>query len=117
MYVSGIGRTKFGVLEKSIPELAYEAMYKAIEDSGVSIEEIDLIYVGNFCAESFNSQLHMNSVIAGLLPGINKPIIRVETACAASSSAVHQALMTGKKNILVVGVEKMSEAQGKETTE
>ena len=40
MYVTGIGRTKFGVLSETMPELIYQAMYNAINDSPVSIEEI-----------------------------------------------------------------------------
>jgi len=39
MYVTGIGRTKFGTLTETMPELIYQAMYNAINDSPVSIED------------------------------------------------------------------------------
>ncbi|PKP55602.1 MAG: propanoyl-CoA acyltransferase, partial [Candidatus Altiarchaeales archaeon HGW-Altiarchaeales-2] len=57
--IIGTGRTKFGVLDKNIPELAYEAMLKSLEDSTLSITEIDAIYVANFCAGPFQNQLHL----------------------------------------------------------
>lgn len=110
MYVSGIGRTKFGTLSKSLQELAYEAMTKAIFDSNIDIKDIDAIYVSNFLSGPLNNQLHLNSSIASLLPGINIPILRIETACASSSVAVNQALHSMNKfsNVMVVGAEKMN---------
>jgi acetyl-CoA C-acetyltransferase len=110
MYISGIGRTKFGSLPQTLPELAYEAMYNAIADSNVDITEIDAIFVSNFLGGPLNGQLHLNSIIASLLPGMNVPIVRVETACASSSVALKQALyaMEQYDHVLVVGAEKMT---------
>lgn len=107
MYICGIGRTKFGILKKALPELAYEAMYKAIDDSPIGIRDIDAIIVANFLAGPSHGQLHLNSLIASLLPGLNLPIFRVEAACASGGLAVHQAtLMPEKfKNILILGFE------------
>jgi acetyl-CoA C-acetyltransferase len=82
MYINGVGRTKFGILSKSLVELTYEAMFNAIEDSPFAISDIDAIYVSNFLGGPLNGQLHFNSIIASLLPSINIPIIRIETACA-----------------------------------
>jgi acetyl-CoA C-acetyltransferase len=110
VYISGIGRTKFGVLSKSLVELAYESMFNAINDSPLNITDIDAIFVSNFLGGPLNSQLHLNSVIASLLPGLNIPIVRVETACASSSVALNQAIYSLSKfsNVMVVGVEKMN---------
>ena len=63
MYVTGIGRTKFGILTESIPELIYQAMYNAINDSPVSIEEIEAVYVNNFIGDPSEKQLHLNSTV------------------------------------------------------
>ena len=41
MYINGIGRTKFGVLLQSLPELAYETMYNSINDSDIDSSDID----------------------------------------------------------------------------
>lgn len=110
MYITGVGRTKFGVLPQTLPELAYEAMYTAVNDSQINIKDIDAIFVSNFLGGPLNGQLHLNSVIASLLPGINIPIVRIETACASSSVALKQAMYSLSKfdNVMVVGVEKMT---------
>lgn len=110
MNITGVGRTKFGILSKSLVELTYEAMFNAIEDSPLDIKDIDAIYVSNFLGGPLNGQLHFNSIIASLLPSINIPIIRIETACASSSVAFNQALNSLKKmpNIMIIGVEKMT---------
>lgn len=110
MYIRGIGKTKFGLLSKKLPELIYEAMLGAVDDSKMPIEEIDAIYIGNFLGGVLQNQLHMNSLVASLLPGINVPIIRIETACSSSGAALHQAIisLSRYKNILVVGAEKMN---------
>lgn len=110
MHINGIGRTKFGTLAQSLPELAYEAIYKAISDSSITIKDIGTIFVSNFLGGSLNGQLHLNSLIASLLPGTNIPIIGIETACASSGVALNQALNSiGKyNNVMVIGVEKMT---------
>jgi len=110
LYITGIGRTKFGNLSKSLMELAYEAMYNAIGDSPLDITDIDAIYVSNFLGGPLNGQLHLNSAIASMLPGLNIPIIRIETACASSSVALNQAIrcIGTFSNIMVIGVEKMT---------
>ena len=41
MFITGIGRTKFGILDKSLPEMLYEAMQKTLQDSPLKIEDID----------------------------------------------------------------------------
>lgn len=109
-YIAGIGRTKFGILEENIPELAYEVILKSLEDSLFSIDDIGAIYVANFASGLFQNQLHLNSVIAGLLPKSNIPIVGIETACASSGAALYQAIMAlGRfENIMVLGVEKMT---------
>ncbi len=119
MHITGIGRTKFGSLPRTLPELAYEAMYDAIADGNIDITEIDAIFVSNFLGGPLNGQLHLNSVIASLLPGMNVPVVRVETACASSSTALKQALFALEKldHVMVVGVEKMTSPDVLGTTE
>lgn len=110
MYITGIGRTKFGILDKSLPELFYEAMYEALEDSPLKIDDIDAIVVSNFLAGSIQNQLHLGSLISSLLPGTNLPSFRIEAACSSGGMAVFQALslIHDFDNILVIGGEKPS---------
>ncbi|MDR4507285.1 MAG: thiolase domain-containing protein [Candidatus Brocadiaceae bacterium] len=119
MYVTGIGRTKFGLLSDTLPELTYQAMYNAINDSPISIEEIEAVYVSNFLGGLYEKQLHLNAVVSSLLPELRLPIIRVETACASGASALYQAIIALSKyeNILVVGAEKMTNATSEESSQ
>jgi len=111
MYVIGIGKTKFGILNESIAQLAYKAMYEAISDSPISITDIGAVYVSNFLGSTYQKQLHLNAVISSLLPELRIPIIGIETACASGASAIYQGLLALSRfeNVLVVGVEKMTD--------
>jgi acetyl-CoA C-acetyltransferase len=93
MFINGIGRTKFGNINKSLVQLAYEAMSNAIFDSNICITDIDAIYVSNFLGGPLNGQLHLNSIISSLIPGVNIPIFRIEAACASGSVALNQAII------------------------
>lgn len=117
-YITGIGKTKFGVLEAGLAELMYEAMLKAVKDAHLSITDVQAIYIGNFMSGILQNQLHLNSLLAGLLPGLHLPIVRVETACASGGAAFHQATLALHKyhTILVVGVEKMNGYENKHLT-
>lgn len=110
MYISGASRTKFGALSKTMPELTYEAMLKVVEDSNLKITEINAIFVSNFLGGPLNRQLHFNSIISSLLPSLNIPIVRIETACASGSVALNQAMnsLNKNQNIMIIGVEKMT---------
>lgn len=112
MYITGIGRTKFGISNESIAQLAYRAMYEALLDSPIKASDINAIYVSNFLGSYYERQLHLNSVISSLLPEHRVPIIGIETACASGASAFYQGLIALSRfeNVLVVGVEKMTNA-------
>jgi acetyl-CoA C-acetyltransferase len=115
MYIVGVGRTKFGILNKSLPELFYEAMYKALQDSPLQIEDIGAIIISNFLGGPSQSQLHLGSLITSLLPGTNFPAFRVEAACASGGMAIFQALnmLNDFSNILVIGGERLSATSNK----
>lgn len=111
VYVTGIGKTKFGKINKTLPELMYEVMFLALKDAKESVKNLDAIFIGNFGCSVFNNQLHLGSMMASLLPGIHMPIIRCENACASGGTALYEGIMSlsGFKKVLVVGVEKMNQ--------
>ncbi|MFH1107488.1 MAG: thiolase domain-containing protein [Candidatus Micrarchaeota archaeon] len=113
MFVSGIGKTQFGVLAQDIRQLAYEAACKALWDAGIGPADLDAIYLSNFLGGPDASQLHLNSVVAGLLQGFGRPAVRIETACATGGAALFEALRSGHGTVLVLGVEKMTGVDGK----
>lgn len=117
MYITGIGRTHFGNQRDSLGELARTATLNALTDASMEMRDIDAIYVSNYGAGLLQQQLHLNALMADTLEVWGLPIIRIETACASGGSAMHQAILALKtyKNILVVGMEKLSESIRKTT--
>ncbi len=108
--ITGIGHTKFGVLPQTLEELIKQAATDAIENSHIKLNEIDAVYIGNFSSQ-FTMQGHISAVTSEEL-GLTTEITRVESACASGSLAVKQgmlAILSGRyKNVLVIGVEKMT---------
>ncbi len=112
--VAGVGLTKFGELwDKSFYDLAFDAAKEALDDAGLDIKDIDGIFVGNMLSGVLSVQEHLGAVVASLL-GSNAPARKVEGACASGGLAVHDAIesiLSGlHESVLVVGVEKMTDA-------
>jgi len=114
--VIGIGCTPFG--EKwgaSFRDLFVQAGTLALEDAGISGEEIGAMYVGNMSAGRFIEQEHIGALIAdysGLATG-HIASTRVEAACASGGLSFRQAFIavaSGIEDIVVAaGVEKMTD--------
>lgn len=119
MFVRGIGRTKFGSSSRSLAELAYEAIALSLKDSDLKLKDIDIIYVANSLAAYFQNQTNIAGIISSLLPIKNIPIIHVESACASGGVAFFQGTLSLKNfdNVMVLGVEKMTSATSKESTD
>lgn len=111
--IIGTGITKFGELwDKSLEDLGLEASNLAIKDSGLSKNKIDAIFVGNMLYGKLSGQDHLGALISSLL-GLKVPATHVEAACASGGLAVQNAVHSLKagvyKNVLVLGVEKMTD--------
>ena len=117
-YITGIGKTRFGPSSNTLVQLAHSAITDALRDAGIGPDDIGAFVVGNFLGGPNDSQLHLNSVLAGLFPGLLLPSWRVEAACASGGVALHQALLAVQEygTVLVVGVERMSGVTGNERT-
>ncbi|MBS7622262.1 thiolase domain-containing protein [Candidatus Bathyarchaeota archaeon] len=118
MYIRGVGRTRFGALNLSLPELMYDSVMEALSDSRLESRDIDAAIVSCFAPERFQSQLHINSMVSSLFQVNKLPVFRVEAACASGGVAVNQAchLARAFENVLVVGVEKMSSVASRDAT-
>jgi len=97
---------------KQNPDLAEylgRATAEALEEAGISAEQIDKGFVGNFAGELFNNQGHLGAVLAGTHEGLEgKPFMRVEGACASGGlalSAAIDAIQAGNDFVLAVGAE------------
>lgn len=127
MNISIIGHhiTKFGELwDRSLQDLLTEALQnsvnQAFERTGLKPGDIDAIFVSNKASGSFNHQRHVSALASEHFDHF-PPAIRVEAACASGGVAIMsacQALRSGQyKTVLVVGVEKMTDASAAETTQ
>ena len=113
----GWHHSKFGKLEgEDVESLVVDVATKALKDAEMDPRDIDAIYLGfyngGFSAQDFGSSLVMNGV-----EGLRwKPATRVENACATGSAAIHQGInfIEAKqgRNVLVIGVEKMTDTPG-----
>lgn len=117
--IVGWSHAPFGKHEdEDVESLIAKVATQAVTDAGLSPEEIDEIYLGNF-GEDFSPQGFPSSLVLQTNDAFRfKPATRVENACATGSAAVHQGLKTiaAKQGrfVLVVGVEKMTALGGKE---
>lgn len=114
--VIGVGCTTFGEKwETSFRNLFVDAGARALEDAGVSGEQIDELFVGNMSAGRFVEQEHIGALIADYsgLATNHVPSTRVEAACASGGLAFRQAVnavASGTADIVVAaGVEKMTD--------
>src|SRR3989339_1244862 len=114
----GSGQTRFSEWwGKGIRDLMDEAVTSAIDSSPITALDIDFVIVANMLGERVNDQAHLGAIASSLLPH-RPPALRTEAACASGSIAIHTALSlleSGRaENVLVIGVEKMTDVSTSE---
>jgi acetyl-CoA C-acetyltransferase len=114
---------RYGVIkDRSFLDLAVEAGKKALADAGITPEEVNALYLGNYAGSDFVNQNHLAPYVGSSL-GLrrNVPCIHIENACASGGSAVREGILAigsgtaGKA--LVIGVEKMNTVPTPKVTE
>ncbi|OGH20102.1 MAG: hypothetical protein A3D74_03400 [Candidatus Levybacteria bacterium RIFCSPHIGHO2_02_FULL_37_13] len=118
--ILGASTTKFGELWNVSPRaMAKEVMVNALNMSGLKSSDIDALYVGNMLSGILGNQANLGSLLVEEL-GVFIPAFRVEGACASGGLALHNAVNSIKagqyKTVLVLGIEKMTDASLDETT-
>ncbi|KGF70470.1 acetyl-CoA acetyltransferase [Hoeflea sp. BAL378] len=110
--IVGAGHTKFGRVDDTLEQLIVAAATEAVEDSGISPDEIDATFLGHFnfalVPDGFASSLVLQAY-----PELRfKPATRCENACASGAAAIFagiNAIRAGAaRTVLVVGAEKMT---------
>jgi acetyl-CoA C-acetyltransferase len=121
--IIGVGITEFGELwDKSFRDIGIEAGLRAIEDAGITGDDLDALYVGNMSAGKFIEQEHVAALMADYtgLSSNHLPAIRVEAAGACGALALAQgytAIASGMYDIVVVGgAEKMTDVSDAQVT-
>ena len=115
-FVIGAAHTRFGeAWESSFRDLMTEAGLAAIQDAGISGDEIDAVFVGTMSTGKLLGQAHTAPLLldgAGLADR-HLPATRVEAAGASGGLAFRQAVQlirSGSADVVVVGgVEKMTD--------
>lgn len=116
IYIAGISMTVFGRhLERSIDDLAREALDGALRDARCQASEIGVAYYSGITNGPLQGQLSVPGQVVFSKIGIEGiPVFNVENACASGSSAVHlaiQSLRAGSCDVaLALGAEKMNVA-------
>src|SRR3712207_1391326 len=108
-YFVGVGMTKFdkpGTKEGDYPDWAREAGERALQDAGVTYDQVQQAYVGYCYGDSTYGQ---RSVYGLGLTGI--PVVNVNNNCSTGSSALFLARQAVKGGVvdcaLALGFEKM----------
>jgi acetyl-CoA acetyltransferase len=111
--IIGVGAHPTGQFtDKSIKDLAYPAIWGALEDAGVGPADIEVAYVGNSLAGLLTGQEGVRGQVVLQHSGITGiPVVNVENACASAATALRGAWLevaSGAADVAIaVGVEKM----------
>jgi acetyl-CoA C-acetyltransferase len=117
--VHGIGQTRVEEhWERSLRDLATEAGLTAMRDAGV--DRIDAVFVGNMLSGQIAHQENLGALVADWMGQRGAEGFKVEAACASGAAAFRAAFLAVASGaldaVLAVGVEKMTETSGSETT-
>jgi acetyl-CoA C-acetyltransferase len=117
--ILGIGQTKIDEhWDRSMKDLAGEAVLAALKDSGLSGAEA--VFVGNMMSGPANNQQHLGASIADWVGLRYSDAMHIEAACSSGSAAFRSALMAVASGeidaAIAVGVEKMTDVPGEEIT-
>lgn len=114
LYIAGIAMTVFGRhLERSLHDLAGEALQGALKDAGCVAADIGAAYYSGMTNGALQGQISVPGQVIFSKIGIESiPVFNVENACASGSSAFHlalQSLRAGATDVaLAIGAEKMN---------
>ncbi len=98
--IIGGAMTKFGRhTDRNLKSLAAEAVNSALEDSGLTKEEIGCVWAGNASQGVLSGQESVRGQVVMRAMGIGGvPVFNIENACASSAAAFY-----GAKNVVAIG--------------
>jgi acetyl-CoA acetyltransferase len=108
VFVLGIDMMKFGRLpEKTVPQLGAQAALMALDDAGLTIQQIDALYCGNVG----EATAMVGQRILHQIGQTGVPVVNCTNACATGATAFREAWIGIKAGlydlVLAVGVEQM----------
>ena len=92
--IAGGGMTAFGKFpERTLNDLAGEAIRAAILDAGLELRDIQAAYMGNAAAGTITGQVCVPGEVVLRSMGLGGiPVVNIENACATASTALNQAV-------------------------
>jgi len=117
--IIGIGQTKVGEhWDKSLKELATEAILAAIKDAGT--DRVDSLYIGNMLSGELTGQEHLGALISDFSGLRGVEAVKIEAACGSGAAALRMGYVAvaGELSdfVVVAGVEKMTDRSGDQVT-
>ena len=108
VYVMGIDMIRFGRFpEKSVPQLGAEAVLLALDDAGLTIQDMEALYSGNL----MQAAAMVGQRILQEIGQTGIPVTNSSNACATGATAFREgwtAIRAGLYDlVLVVGVEQL----------
>ncbi len=101
-------------------DLLAEAIHGALKNSGLKEQQIDAVFVASKAPGDLANQLHLNALVGQFFKQ-PPPAMRVEGACASGGFALvaaQQAILSQRyQTVLIVGVEKMTDASSAQATQ
>lgn len=102
----------------SVRELAVRAGRHALDDGG--LDGAEAVYVGNMTSDTLNNQAQLGALVADFLGLPGAEAMKMEAACGSAGSAMRQGVLAvasgAVDSVLAIGVEKMTETPGRDTT-
>jgi acetyl-CoA C-acetyltransferase len=85
--VVGVGQTKYAAVrgDVSLPGLLREAVFRALDDAHLTMDDIDAVVVGK-APDFFEGMMMPESYLAEALGAVGKPLFRVHTAGSVGGS-------------------------------
>jgi acetyl-CoA C-acetyltransferase len=117
--IIGIGQTKVGEhWDKSLKELATEAILSAIKDART--ERVDSLYIGNMLSGELTGQEHLGALISDFIGLRGVEAVKIEAACGSGAAALRVGYIAVAGEladfVVVAGVEKMTDLPGDQVT-
>ena len=117
--IIGIGQTPVDEhWDKSLREIAGEAVFAAMIDA--QRDQAEGIFVGNMLSGALGNQENLGALIADWVGLREAEAFKIEAACGSGAAALRMAIMavaSGEMECAIaMGVEKMTETKGVETT-
>jgi acetyl-CoA C-acetyltransferase len=117
--IVGIGQTSVGEhWGLTLRELAGEALLAALADAGR--QEVDGVFIGNMMSGILTGQESLGALVADWTGLHHAEAFKIEAACGSGAAALRLAIMavaSGEMDsAIAMGVEKMTETKGAETT-